>query len=208
MLKVPQVKGYSPGSDQDLVTYRIRLHLYLDNMSSNALRVGVLLVGVNQLLDISPVDFLGMLSKEYLQLAKIPDSILQKALDVNISYISDTPGYHRVTADAALKVTHLIGSPECSPGKLDILMIPGSDQFAPSEEVTNFIRGHCASHGTTILAICTGTFLVATAGVFDGKKATGPRVFSNELRQRFPQINWVDRRWTQDGNTWSSGQRF
>ncbi|KAB8265992.1 class I glutamine amidotransferase-like protein [Aspergillus pseudonomiae] len=174
-------------------------------MSSNVLTVGVLLVGVNQLLDVSPVDLLGMLSTKYLKLAELPGSIQQEGLDISIRYISDVPGNHKVTADAALEVTHLIDSPECHPGKLDILMLPGSDQFRPSEEVVRFIKGHAASHGTTILTICTGTFMAAAAGVFDGKMATGPRTFYKELRQRFPQVNWVDQRWVQDGNTWSSG---
>ncbi|KAL5359980.1 class I glutamine amidotransferase-like protein [Aspergillus floccosus] len=174
-------------------------------MSCNVLTVGVLMFGVNQFLDVSAVDLLGMLSKKYLKYAEMPQSLQDQALDLEIRYISDVPGYHPLTADAALQVTHLMDSPECAPGKLDILILPGSDKFTPSQGVLDFIRDHSASLKTTVLAICTGTWLAAAAGVFDGKTATGPRAFYEELRRQYPQVNWVDQRWAQDGKTWSSG---
>jgi transcriptional regulator GlxA family with amidase domain len=158
------------------------------------LRIGVLMVGVNQLLDIAPVDLLGMLSKDYLSLAGLPTSIQDHGLNVEIQYISDTGGFHGTTAGAALRVTHLLESPHCAPGKLDILLLPGSDAFTPTENVLKFVQGHSAAQGTTILAICTGTFTGAHAGIFDGKIATGPRAFYKELRQQFPLVKWVDHR--------------
>ena len=105
-----------------------------------------------------------------------------------------------------MRVTHLLESPNCAPGNLDILLLPGSEAFTPTENVLKFVQGHSAAQGTAILAICTGTFTGAHAGIFDGKIATGPRAFYEELRQQFPLVKWVDRRWARDGNVWSSGK--
>jgi len=35
--------------------------------------------------------------------------------------------------------------------------------------------------------------------------ATGPRGLVGVLREKFEKVEWVEKRWTRDGNVWTSG---
>lgn len=60
---------------------------------------------------------------------------------------------------------------------------------------------------TDILSVCTGCFIAGQAGVFKGKKASGPRPVVGTLQKLFPDTEWInDKRWVNDGNIWSSGK--
>lgn len=92
-----------------------------------------------------------------------------------------------------------------APGKIDILLIPGPDPSAvTSEAAKGFIRAH-AEKGNNVLTVCTGIYPAAEAGILEGKKATAPRALIGEFRKKFPGTEWVDRRWSRDGNVWCSG---
>jgi transcriptional regulator GlxA family with amidase domain len=39
----------------------------------------------------------------------------------------------------------------------------------------------------------------------EGRKATGPRMLIPELKKKFPEATWEDKRWVSDGNLWNSG---
>lgn len=47
--------------------------------------------------------------------------------------------------------------------------------------------------------------LALKAGILDGKKATGPRLFLDSLRKEGPGTEWLERRWVRDGKIWTSG---
>lgn len=59
------------------------------NPLPSSLRIGVLMVGPVQLLDVAAVDLFGMISKEYLATMHM-DAILALARDVEIVYISES----------------------------------------------------------------------------------------------------------------------
>ena len=100
----------------------------------------------------------------------------------------------------------------CAPPKkggektLDVLMIPGPDPWAyePTEAINRFIRGHFES-GTDVLTVCTGVYVAGPTGILKGKRATGPRELVPELKRKFPEALWEDKRWVSDGNLWNSG---
>ncbi len=180
---------------------------------ANDLRVGVLFVDSVQLLDTAPVDLLGMLSTSYLQICKLPSSITSLGLSVSIVYISPLyndktkqPSFVECTANAALRVNRSLTSDDCAPGALDILLIPGPEpSFQISPELKSFVQNHFASEKTTVMTVCTGVLVAAQSGVLDGKKATGPRAMLLELRDKFKDVEWVDKRWAVHGNIWTSG---
>lgn len=70
----------------------------------------------------------------------------------------------------------------------------------------DFLRKHDAANAT-ILSICTGTLVVAYAGLVQGKKVTAPRFLIPGLRKQFPGAAlWDDSvRVVRDGNLWTSG---
>ena len=60
--------------------------------------------------------------------------------------------------------------------------------------------------GWTIAGNCTGNFLLAEAGILDGKSATTHWGFATEFQQRYPQINLhADQLITRDGNIFCAG---
>jgi transcriptional regulator GlxA family with amidase domain len=63
----------------------------------------------------------------------------------------------------------------------------------------------CARSARRIASICTGAFVLAEAGVFDGRSVTTHWGFADALARRFPAINVVpDKIFIRDGRTWSS----
>lgn len=179
-------------------------------------RIGVLLVDKVQLLDLSPIDIFSTLSEKFLSdLVVFPAPLKAGAIPMEILYISQA-GPNELqdcTAQVGLRVDASISDKICAPAKkggektLDILLIPGPDPFRykPTDALNSFIKGHFDS-GTDVLAVCTGQFPTGYAGVLKGKKATGPRMLIPELKKKFPEAIWEDKRWVSDGNLWSSGK--
>lgn len=175
---------------------------------ATSLRVGVLIIPPVQLLDAAPIDLFGMCSPEYLQATSLPKPLLQLAIPVSIHYISasgpDTSA--ELTANAFLRVTASLSSPEVQPGNLDTLLIPGPDpNLVPDDQYLDFIRAHDKAGQTDILVICTGSYAAGYAGILDGKRVSGPRGLLPELKKKFPKVNYVERRYETDGRLWSAG---
>jgi transcriptional regulator GlxA family with amidase domain len=189
----------------------------MPNDKSKSLRIGVLILPPSQLLDVSPIDLFGMLTREYLEACRLPAPILALGIPVEIHYISATASPHlepsnssevthaECTANAALRITATIHDTALAPGKLDIVLIPGPDpSLDPPEGMRKFIRNHFDT-GCVIMSVCTGIFPLAASGVLKDRKATGPRALLGELRRKYPETVWSDKRWCKDGNVWSSG---
>ena len=177
-------------------------------MSSDAFRIGVLLLPPVQLLDLSPVDLFGMCTKKYLLACQLPAPITALGVPIEINYITEAGAgvLAECTANAGLRTNASLDDNGSAPGTLDLLMIPGPDPAVrPSDKVKAFIRDHAASK-TDVLTVCTGIFPAGYAGILKGRRATGPRALLPELRSRFPGTEWTDRRWERDANIWSSGQ--
>lgn len=83
----------------------------------------------------------------------------------------------------------------------DVLLVPGGDvQDAERDPaVLAFVRKHAATSRHT-LSVCTGSFILAGAGLLDGLKATTftPRI--DQLATRYPKVEVVrDVRWVDNG---------
>jgi transcriptional regulator GlxA family with amidase domain len=75
----------------------------------------------------------------------------------------------------------------------DVVVVPGLDDdlaasFAENRRWVPWLRTWHAA-GARIASSCTGAFLVADAGLLDGKPATTHWMFADELRRRYPAIN-------------------
>jgi transcriptional regulator GlxA family with amidase domain len=54
-------------------------------------------------------------------------------------------------------------------------------------------------------SVCVGSFLLAEAGLLDGRRATSHWKFSQELNKRYPKVNVVSAPvWVKDGNLYTS----
>ncbi|KAG4035377.1 hypothetical protein MFRU_001g01470 [Monilinia fructicola] len=182
--------------------------------ASKHLRIGVFIPDGCQLLDMSGIDLLFMISPSYLTACGLPAPLIALGISSTIYYVSLPSSGPEValTASAFLRVSKTIKDKEVQPGMLDIMMVPGPDPSIVSCEDTRlFLKSHADWRGsngekTDILSVCTGIFLVAQSGILKELNASGPRALVPRLKKEFPDTNWVDdRRWVEDGNIWTCG---
>lgn len=73
--------------------------------------------------------------------------------------------------------------------RADIIIIPGwrgKDTPVPARLCLALQTAH--QRGCRIVSICSGVFVLAAAGLLDGRKATTHWRYASELQQRYPQI--------------------
>jgi putative intracellular protease/amidase len=91
--------------------------------------------------------------------------------------------------------------------KLDIMLVPGGFGTLPqlsNEKMLTFIRERSAAAQLTT-SVCSGSALLAKAGVLDSKKATTNKAFYDMLISNGPKTEWIHRaRWVEDGKTVTS----
>jgi transcriptional regulator GlxA family with amidase domain len=116
-----------------------------------------------------------------------------------ISLLSETGG--PVVSSVGIEVdTQSFGDPA-----FDTLIVLGDLAIAtPSDPLIQFVAKAAAS-SRRIASICTGAFVLAAAGVLDGRRATTHWGNARELQRRYPMIKVEeDRIFIADGNVWTS----
>jgi transcriptional regulator GlxA family with amidase domain len=101
----------------------------------------------------------------------------------------------RITPDldlAAAPIPHTVVAPG------------GSGSRQPQQAITDWLR-RTGPKAQRIVSVCTGTFLLAEAGLLDGRRVTTHWSQTGELAQRYPTLS-VDPEpiFVRDGNIWTS----
>lgn len=83
----------------------------------------------------------------------------------------------------------------------DVLVVPGGDVSAELENRHNTAWiAEQARRGAIVASVCTGSFLLARAGLLDGREATTHWEDLAEMRRLFPAVRVVEgRRWVDTG---------
>ena len=145
-------------------------------------RIGALIFPGFELLDLfGPLEMFGLLKDDFdLQLiAETSDPIASNQ-------------QVRATPDITIKVTD----------RFDVLFIPGG--MGTRREVNNtalldWIRTTSDS-AEYVLSVCTGSLLLASAGVLDGRRATTNKAAYTKIADQYPNVDWVKQaRWVEDG---------
>jgi transcriptional regulator GlxA family with amidase domain len=85
-----------------------------------------------------------------------------------------------------------------------ILIVGGASRLPASPAMIEFIRS-AAGTSRRVTATCTGAFLLAAAGLLDGRRATTHWQYAVALRQRHPRVRVEeDRIFIKDGSVWTS----
>jgi transcriptional regulator GlxA family with amidase domain len=86
--------------------------------------------------------------------------------------------------------------------KLDLVLVPGGVGTFPqlaNEAMLDFLRSR-AREAEVMMSVCTGSALLAKAGLLDGRRATSNKQFFDLAKQQGPKVDWVpEARWVEDG---------
>lgn len=122
-----------------------------------------------------------------------------------VSIVGVGSGTVRLAGGASLSVQ--------PPGAFDLLVVPAFDfgADAPLEETLRRLHAEQALIAETarhraLAAICTGSLLLAEAGVLDGRRATTAWAFADQMAARYPRVEIVrDALMVRDGGIVTSG---
>ena len=109
------------------------------------------------------------------------------------------------TADGVALVTELMRSLSRKP--IDSLIVPGAfavDDVTRDRALVQWVRRHAASC-RRVCSVCIGSFLLAAAGILDGRRAATHWMHVQLLATRYPQVTVEpDAIFVRDGTVWSS----
>jgi transcriptional regulator GlxA family with amidase domain len=92
-------------------------------------------------------------------------------------------------------------------GPIDTLLVAGSTDPRAAlhdEELIRFLE-RARRRSRRVAGVCTGAFLLARAGILDGRRATTHWAACRELRRRFPSVTVEeDPIFVRDGEVWTS----
>ena len=151
------------------------------------LKIGAVIFPDFELLDIyGPLEMLGILR----------DRVSITMLAEKTGEVRSNQG-PRGVADAAL--TEMSG--------FDILLVPGG--MGTRTEVQNlpFLKAlrERADEARFVASICTGSALLAKAGILDGKNATSNKLAFDWVTTQGPNVKWIrEARWVEDGRFFTS----
>ncbi|OCW19157.1 GlxA family transcriptional regulator [Pseudomonas sp. S3E12] len=94
------------------------------------------------------------------------------------------------------------------PAALDTLIVPGApaiqQALAANTDLVDWLR-HASTRARRTASVCSGTFLLAQAGLLQGRRAATHWAMCDMLKRRFPSIDVdMDAIFVQQGNVWTS----
>jgi putative intracellular protease/amidase len=86
---------------------------------------------------------------------------------------------------------------------LDLVLVPGGVGTVPElydQVMLDWVRAR-GKDAEILMSVCTGSAILAQAGVLDGRKATSNKVFFQLAVDHGPKVQWIKKaRWVDDGN--------
>jgi transcriptional regulator GlxA family with amidase domain len=126
----------------------------------------------------------------------------------------DGPGYdirtaslggHTVRTSSGLRVTPDADLRHAGAGRIDLLIVPGGEGSRRADpELVGWLRAR-ARQAERLVSVCTGAFLLAEAGLLDGRRVTTHWSYCAALATRYPAISVdPDPIFVRDGNVATS----
>jgi len=91
--------------------------------------------------------------------------------------------------------------------RLDTLVVAGGDgtRVASNDAALLAAVRQAAGNARRVASVCSGAFILAAAGLLDGRRATTHWSRTQDFARRFPQVRLeADRIYVQDGKIWTS----
>jgi len=119
-----------------------------------------------------------------------------------IKTLAATPGPVRSSSGVEMLARGL--KPSSAMTTLIVAGGEGSRTAAACERTLAFVRA-MAKRGIRIASVCSGAFILAEAGLLDGRRATTHWQRTRQLMAAYPRVKLeADRIYTRDGNIWTS----
>lgn len=117
-----------------------------------------------------------------------------------VRFLSETGGPVRTSLGMSIDTAKLDAA-----DSYDTLMVGGAVAIAPPPPgLLAFLRD-APSRYRRVAAPCTGAFVLAEAGLLDGRRASTHWAYARQLQQRFPKVKVEeDRIFVKDGRIWTS----
>jgi transcriptional regulator GlxA family with amidase domain len=163
----------------------------------------------------NPVRVIDVLAYPAVQLLDVtgPVQVFASANDLIAGAGGARPYMLRVVAQGSGAVTSssgvtLAAGPLTKPGEaLDTLLVAGGEGFEAAIEnpiLVEWVRQR-AAQARRVASVCTGAFMLAAAGVLDGRRAATHWKYCAKLAQRFPAVRVEpDPIFVCDGSVWTS----
>jgi transcriptional regulator GlxA family with amidase domain len=133
-----------------------------------------------------------------------PHEVLGAAGGYDIVIAAGEAGVVHSTRGPAIVVDRSLSSVR---GAIDTLIVVGGQGAFGAAEDRQLVQAvrRLARHSRRVASVCTGGFVLAAAGVLDGKRATTHWTACEYLAHRYPQITVdPDPIFVRDGNVWTS----
>lgn len=91
--------------------------------------------------------------------------------------------------------------------RCDLLLIPGGAGTRREIDNSTLIDwiARVSQSAEITMSVCTGSVLLARAGILYGRKATTNKLAFNWVKAQAPSVQWISQaRWVQDGNVFTS----
>ena len=153
-----------------------------DNNKQKVKTIGLLIFPGFELLDVfGPVEMFGA----------IPDKVKVVLIGTSSGNIKSNQG------TSILVDTDINHAP-----MTDIILVPGGQGIrteVKNLKLQSWLRDRAAS-AELVLSVCTGSALLAKAGILDNHKATSNKSVFDWVTTQGPHVNWVKKaRWVEDG---------
>jgi transcriptional regulator GlxA family with amidase domain len=90
-------------------------------------------------------------------------------------------------------------------GPFDTVMVSGGEIVRSVDALREIIAWLKKTRARRVASVCSGAFILAEAGLLDGRRATTHWASSHDFSNRYPQIDLdADRIYVRDGNVWTS----
>lgn len=93
------------------------------------------------------------------------------------------------------------------PVDYDLVLVPGGIGTRSAVENAPLLDwlGRASAAAEVTMSVCTGSGVLAKAGLLDGKRATSNKLSYDWARSQGPKADWVPQaRWVEDGNVFTS----
>lgn len=156
---------------------------------SNVKRIGAVLYPGFEMLDtFGPLEMYSVMGKEAVEIV----TVAQQAGPVSSALAGDGPLAPKVIADYGFDDAPL----------LDIILLPGGfGTFTEleNEDMLDYLR-RASGEAEIVTSVCTGSALLARAGLLDGLRATSNKQFFALAKMQSDAVTWVEAaRWVDSG---------